>query len=148
MEDKAPLTEGVYYILLSLYEPRHGYGIMQFVSELSKGRVELGPGTIYGAIKTMVKRKWIVPLEEDGRKKEYVITDAGMMMVVFTIANMFAGGPGYIVAVIIGNIIVAVLEALLAGIQVLRLEFYEMFGKFFDGQGRVFAPVKVSETTN
>lgn len=78
----------------------------------------------------------------------FVLVHAGMMMVVFTIANMFAGGPGYIVAVIIGNIIVAVLEALLAGIQVLRLEFYEMFGKFFDGQGRVFAPVKVSETTN
>ncbi|MFJ7679696.1 PadR family transcriptional regulator [Peribacillus sp. NPDC097206] len=81
MEDKAPLTEGVYYILLSLYEPRHGYGIMQFVSELSDGRVELGPGTIYGAIKTLVKRKWIVALDEDGRKKEYVITDAGKLMV-------------------------------------------------------------------
>ena len=81
MEDKTPLTEGVYYILLALYEPRHGYGIMQFVSKLSNGRVELGPGTIYGAIKTMVKRKWIVPLEEEGRKKEYVITEAGKLVV-------------------------------------------------------------------
>lgn len=81
MDENAPLTEGVYYILVSLYEPRHGYGIMQFVSELSKGRVELGPGTIYGAIKTLVKRKWIVPLDEGGRKKEYVITDAGKLMV-------------------------------------------------------------------
>ena len=36
---------------------------MQFVSKLSNGRVELGPGTIYGAIKTMVKRKWIEPLD-------------------------------------------------------------------------------------
>ncbi|MGD6875231.1 PadR family transcriptional regulator [Bacillus infantis] len=81
MEEQSPLTEGVYYILLSLYEPRHGYGIMQFVSELSNGRVELGPGTIYGAIKTLVKRKWIVSLEEDGRKKEYVITNNGKKMV-------------------------------------------------------------------
>lgn len=81
MDDKGPLTEGVYYILLSLYEPRHGYGMMQFVSELSKGRVELGPGTIYGAIKTMIKRKWIIPLDGDGRKKEYVITDAGKKIV-------------------------------------------------------------------
>ncbi|MEK3799401.1 PadR family transcriptional regulator [Peribacillus sp. FSL H8-0477] len=81
MDDSAPLTEGVYYILVSLYEPRHGYGIMQFVSELSNGRVELGPGTIYGAIKTLVKRKWIVPLDEGERKKEYVITDAGKLMV-------------------------------------------------------------------
>ena len=43
---QAPLTEGVYYILLSLYEPRHGYGIMQYVEELSAGRVELGAGTL------------------------------------------------------------------------------------------------------
>lgn len=89
MEDKAPLTEGVYYILLSLYEPRHGYGIMQFVSELSKGRVELGPGTIYGAIKTLVKRKWIVSLDEGGRKKEYVITDAGKLMVETEIQRLY-----------------------------------------------------------
>ena len=89
MDDKAPLTEGVYYILLSLYEPRHGYGIMQFVSELSKGRVELGPGTIYGAIKTLVKRKWIVPIDEDGRKKEYVITDAGKLIVEFELERLY-----------------------------------------------------------
>ncbi|WPK13174.1 PadR family transcriptional regulator [Lysinibacillus louembei] len=81
MEKHSPLTEGVYYILLALYEPRHGYGIMQFVSELSKGRVELGAGTIYGAIQTLVKKSWIMPLEEDGRKKEYVITDEGKAIV-------------------------------------------------------------------
>lgn len=81
MEENAPLTEGVYYILLALYEPRHGYGIMQFVSELSNGRVELGPGTIYGAIKTLVKRKWIVPLDDDGRKKEYIITESGKLLI-------------------------------------------------------------------
>lgn len=78
----------------------------------------------------------------------FVLVHAGMMMVVFTIANMIGGRVGYISAIIIGNIIVAGLEALLAGIQVLRLEFYEMFGKFFDGQGRVYSPVKVVETTN
>ena len=89
MDDKAPLTEGVYYILLSLYEPRHGYGIMQFVSELSKGRVELGPGTIYGAIKTLVKRKWIVPIDEDGRKKEYVTTDAGKLIVELELERLY-----------------------------------------------------------
>jgi DNA-binding PadR family transcriptional regulator len=89
MEDNTPLTEGVYYILLSLYEPRHGYGIMQFVSELSNGRVELGAGTIYGAIKTLVKRKWIVPFDADERKKEYVITDAGKLIVEYEIKRLF-----------------------------------------------------------
>lgn len=88
MEEHSPLTEGVYYILLALYEPRHGYGIMQFVSELSKGRVELGAGTIYGAIKTLVKKEWIAPLEEDGRKKEYVITEAGKLMVELEIKRL------------------------------------------------------------
>lgn len=72
----------------------------------------------------------------------FVLVHAGMMMVVFTIAEML-GGTGYIIAVIIGNIFVMCLEALLAGIQVLRLEFYEMFSRFFDGQGRPFAPVKL-----
>ncbi|WP_230199472.1 helix-turn-helix transcriptional regulator [Bacillus ndiopicus] len=53
----SPLTEGIYYILLSLYEPRHGYSIMQFVSELSDKHVELGVETIYGAIQTISKEK-------------------------------------------------------------------------------------------
>lgn len=88
MEEKAPLTEGVYYILLSLYEPRHGYGIMQFVSELSNGRVVLGAGTIYGAIKTLVNKKWIVPLDEDGRKKEYMITDTGKRIVEYEVKRL------------------------------------------------------------
>lgn len=74
----------------------------------------------------------------------YVLGHAGMMMVVFTLANMFSGA-GYVITVIIGNAVVILLEALLAGIQVLRLEFYEMFSRFFEGQGRVFTPVTVKE---
>ncbi|MGE7622875.1 PadR family transcriptional regulator [Viridibacillus sp. NPDC096237] len=81
MQQNAPLTEGVYYILLALYEPRHGYGIMQLVESLSNGRVQLGPGTLYGAIKSLVTKRWIVPYEEDGRKKEYVITALGKEVV-------------------------------------------------------------------
>jgi len=88
MDDKAPLTEGVYYILLALYEPRHGYGIMQYVSELSKGRVHLGPGTVYGAIKSLLKRNWIAPLQGEGRKKEYVITEEGKRAVEAEIARL------------------------------------------------------------
>ena len=74
----------------------------------------------------------------------YVLGHAGMMMVVFTLANMFSGA-GYVITVVIGNAVVILLEALLAGIQVLRLEFYEMFSRFFEGQGRVFTPVTVKE---
>lgn len=74
----------------------------------------------------------------------YVLGHAGMMMVVFTLANMFSGA-GYVITVVIGNAVVILLEALLAGIQVLRLEFYEMFSRFFEGQGRVFTPVTIKE---
>lgn len=47
------ITEAVYYILLSLMKPLHGYGIMQNVEQLSNGRVRLAAGTLYGAINTL-----------------------------------------------------------------------------------------------
>lgn len=74
----------------------------------------------------------------------FVLVHAGMMEVVFTLANM-ASGIGYILILVIGNIFVLGLEALLVCIQVLRLEFYEMFGRFYKGNGRPFTPVKAVE---
>ena len=71
------LTEAVYYILLSLSQPLHGYGIMQNAEQLSGGRVRLAAGTLYGALNTLLERGWIKALEENGRKKEYEITEAG-----------------------------------------------------------------------
>ena len=73
------LTEGVYYILLSLLQPLHGYGIIQNVEKLSAGRVRLAAGTLYGAINTLLEKGWIIALEgeADSRKKEYVITETG-----------------------------------------------------------------------
>ena len=70
----------------------------------------------------------------------FVLVHAGMMEVVFTLANM-SSGFGYVAIVIVGNIFVMALEALLVCIQVLRLEFYEMFGRFYKGDGRAFRPV-------
>ncbi len=70
----------------------------------------------------------------------FVLVHAGMMEVVFTLANM-SSGFGYVAIVVIGNIFVMALEALLVCIQVLRLEFYEMFGRFYKGDGRAFKPV-------
>ena len=46
-----PLTETIYYVLLALIEPAHGYAIMQKVEELSSGQVRLAAGTMYGAAK-------------------------------------------------------------------------------------------------
>ncbi|MBR7184968.1 MAG: PadR family transcriptional regulator [Clostridia bacterium] len=78
-EANGALTEAVYYILLSLTEPLHGYGIMQKVESLSHGRVRLAAGTLYGAISTMLEHGWIIGAsgEAGGRKKEYIITAAG-----------------------------------------------------------------------
>lgn len=73
------LTEAVYFILLSLLEPMHGYGIMQLVEKLSDGRVHLAAGTLYGALNTLLEKGWIQSVGEntDSRKKEYIITDSG-----------------------------------------------------------------------
>ena len=73
------LTEAVYYILLSLHKPMHGYGIMQNVSELSGGRVNLAAGTLYGALDTMYRKGWIIELpgEKNSRKKQYTVTTRG-----------------------------------------------------------------------
>lgn len=77
------LTEAVFYILLSLQKPIHGYGIMQLVKELSKGRLNLGAGTLYGAINTLLEKGWIAVAnyEPDSRKKEYIITALGNLAI-------------------------------------------------------------------
>ena len=73
-----PLTETVYYVLLALTEPAHGYAIMQKVEELSDGQVRLAAGTMYGAIENLLKKKLIVSLpSNDPRRKIYVISNLG-----------------------------------------------------------------------
>ena len=79
MNGQAALTEAVYYILLSLASPRHGYGIMQETGRMSQGRVKLAAGTLYGALNGLLDRGWIRadPGAEDSRRKEYALTDKG-----------------------------------------------------------------------
>ena len=81
MENKyQPLTEALFYILLAVRKPIHGYGIIQEVSEMTGGRVNLGPGTLYGAISSLLEKGWIVLYSAElgsRKKKEYVITGAG-----------------------------------------------------------------------
>jgi len=79
-----PLTEATYYIMLSLIEPLHGYGIMQKVDEMTEGNVKLGPGTLYGAISKLVKEGVIVEVEDlqgDTRRKNYKLTSFGRIIV-------------------------------------------------------------------
>lgn len=72
------LTEVTFYILLALYTPRHGYGVMQFIEEKTGGRLVLGAGTLYGALNNLQEKGWIAPWgEADGRKREYAVTAQG-----------------------------------------------------------------------
>lgn len=80
MDNSTPLTEALFYILLTVRTPNHGYGIIQNISEMTDGRVILGPGTLYGAINSMLTKGWISLYSEDKesrKKKEYLITNMG-----------------------------------------------------------------------
>lgn len=72
----------------------------------------------------------------------FAISHAAMMQVVMTLAGAENGGTPNILVVIIGNIIVLAMEGLVVGIQVLRLEYYEIFGRFYEGTGREFVPYR------
>ena len=72
----------------------------------------------------------------------FVIVHASMMMVVFTLAGDPKSVKG-IVVIVLGNALVVALEGLLSGIQGLRLEFYEMFSRFYEGEGRSFRAAKL-----
>ncbi|MFQ6793146.1 MAG: V-type ATP synthase subunit I [Thomasclavelia sp.] len=71
----------------------------------------------------------------------FVLSHAGMMLVVYTLAGM-VGGVGEYVVIVIGNVFVMCLEGLIVGIQVLRLEFYEMFSRYYEGNGIPFRTIK------
>lgn len=79
-----PLTEATYYIMLSLGNPLHGYGIMQKVEEMTQGTVKLGAGTLYGAINKLLKEDLIGEAEDplgDSRRKCYILTQLGVEVV-------------------------------------------------------------------
>lgn len=93
MADKnqnTPLTEAVYYILLSVMTPLHGYGIIQKVKDMSGGRLVLAAGTLYGAITNLLTKGWIATAgeEENTRKKEYIITDSGKAVLEAELARL------------------------------------------------------------
>ena len=69
----------------------------------------------------------------------FAVSHAAMMEVVLMLAGAEAGSPNWIV-VILGNLFVCGMEGLIVGIQVLRLEYYEMFSRFYKGTGREFIP--------
>lgn len=75
----------------------------------------------------------------------FAISHAAMMEVVLMLSGVEAGNPNWVV-VVLGNLIVCAFEGLIVGIQVLRLEYYELFSRFYKGSGRAFTPYKNKNT--
>ncbi len=90
MPDSLALTESTYYILLSLLSPQHGYAIMQQTEEMSRGRVKLAAGTLYGALNSLCEKGWIIqlPVEDGSRRKEYRLTEKGKAILVHEIERL------------------------------------------------------------
>ena len=72
-----PMTETGFYILYSLKEENHGYGIVQTVEKLTDGEIRLAPGTMYGSLSKMEKDGVIKFVREEDKRKIYVITELG-----------------------------------------------------------------------
>ena len=71
------MTETTYYTLLSLKESRHGYAIMQFVSELTENRIKMGTDTLYTMLRRLVDDGMITIVSSENGKKTYRLTPIG-----------------------------------------------------------------------
>lgn len=77
-EQLQTLTEPMYYILLSLLTPKHGYGIMKQVDEISNARVKVGAGTLYALLARFEKEEIVICIDNQGNKKTYELTQKGL----------------------------------------------------------------------
>lgn len=82
------MTETAFYILLSLTEPRHGYGIIKHVDQLTRSRIHLGSGTVYGTLTKMQKDGLIMVYADEDRKTVYEITNLGKKIMIFEISRL------------------------------------------------------------
>lgn len=71
------LTEQMFYVLLSLRQERHGYGIMQDIAQLTDGRVNVGAGTLYALLERFEKDGLIAHTRVEEKRKYYQITEEG-----------------------------------------------------------------------
>lgn len=90
LKEQIPLTETMFLVLLTMLKENYGYRVSQEVKEITKGRIVLGPGTLYGAINNLNKKGWIksVATGSESGKKIYVATDVGRELVALEINRM------------------------------------------------------------
>ena len=86
----SPLTEVTFYILLSVLQPLHGYGIIKKVEKMSHGRLKIAAGSLYGAISALLENQCIRLIEnpQDDRRKLYQITETGRELLTYEIARL------------------------------------------------------------
>ncbi len=73
----------------------------------------------------------------------FTLNHAGLSMAVIILSQMMSNNAGSLLILIAGNIVIMVLEGVVVGIQILRLEFFEIFSKFYSGSGREFSPLSI-----
>ena len=93
MEDRllkkyCPMTETIFYTLLALLTPNHGYGIMKFVRELTNERVKMGTGTLYTMLGRLVEDQMIIVVNEEDGKKTYQITEDGKAILMMEVNRL------------------------------------------------------------
>lgn len=145
MKGPAPIPTGVSAIMLGVC------AFLLFIKEIPIGIIDHHPDWKPESISDFILQNIFELLEyilsymsntvSFLRVGAFVLVHAGMMMVVFSLA----GDSGNIFVVILGNILVIALEGLLTGIQALRLEYYEMFSRFYEGGGTPFTPITLKK---
>lgn len=104
--ESGPMTEAMYYVLLALMNPNHGYQLMNSIKEVSKGRVNMGPGTLYGVLSRMLKEGLIIVIDDDGRRKTCAITPEGkddLLMEYIRLMNLVEDGENLKGVLVDGN---------------------------------------------
>ncbi len=84
----AAMTETMYYILLSLASPRHGYGIMLHTRQITNGRLLLGAGTIYNSLARLLRDGLVEICEQTRRRKFYKLTAVGRSVLIREIERL------------------------------------------------------------
>lgn len=73
------LTESMFYVLMAFSKgPMCGIDVADFIEKRTKGRVLIGPATLYTILGKFEKEKWIKETEVEGRKRTYCITEKGL----------------------------------------------------------------------
>jgi len=89
------MTETMYYILLSLTKPNHGYGIILNVEKITQNRIRIGAGTIYSSLSKLEKDGLIKFVSEENRRKIFSITDTGLVVLkteISRLGELFSNG--------------------------------------------------------